>query len=90
VAPVNPQLLLIVLAAALIAVMGYVIREARGGNLRPARAAAVLGAGCLVWVGTVMLLAREYDMESMRDVWTFALLAVIPAVLVAFVISRVR
>ena len=89
-APVNLQLLLLVLAGALLLVMGYVVREARGGNLRPARIAAALGVGCLVWVATVMLLAGEYDMESMRDVWTFALLALIPAMLVSFLISRIR
>lgn len=88
-ATVNLQLLLVVLAAALLLVMGYVIREARGGNLRPAHIAGALGVGCLVWIGTMGLLAREYDVESMRDVWTFALLALIPAMLVSL-ISRIR
>ncbi len=47
-ATVNLQLLLLVLAAALLLVMGYAIREARGGNRRPARIAGALGVGFLV------------------------------------------
>ncbi len=86
----NLQLLLLVLAAALLLVMGYVTREARGGNRRPAHSAGALGVGFLVWLATMMLFAGEYDMESMRDIRTFALLALIPAMLVPFLMSRIR
>jgi len=88
---VNLQLLLLLLVlAALLLVMGYVVREARGGNRRPAHIAGALGVGSLVWIATMMLFAGEYDMESMRDIRTFALLALIPAMLVQFLISRIR
>ncbi len=84
---------MILLTAAAFVAAGAIVREQRRGNSKPARTATAVAVGFLVWVAAGILIARERDLESMRDIWTVALLALIPAILVpilGFLAFRLR
>lgn len=74
---------MMLLAGAALLAAGVVARELRRGNSKPAHIATALGVGFLMWLAVGILIVREHGLESMRDIWTAALLPLIPAVLVA-------